>query len=123
VAEQPTLFSRIIAGDIPADIVYRDEFCVAFRDIQPQAPVHLLIVPVEPIPSVADVDPGHERLLGHVLVVAARLGEEFGVAASGYRLLINHGADAGQTVPHLHVHLLGGGPLGALVGGAGTQAH
>ncbi len=114
---EPTLFSRIIAGDILADIVYRDEQCVAFRDIQPQAPVHLLIVPVEPIPSVANVDPMHERLLGHLLVVAARLGAEFGVAHSGYRLIINHGDDAGQTVPHLHLHLIGGRPLGALVGG------
>ncbi|HEY8291849.1 MAG TPA: histidine triad nucleotide-binding protein, partial [Thermomicrobiales bacterium] len=115
---QPTLFSRIIAGEIAADIVYRDEYCIAVRDIQPQAPVHLLIVPVEPIPSIANVEPTHERLLGHLLVVAARLGEEFGVARSGYRLIINHGEDAGQTVPHLHLHLIGGRPLGALVGEA-----
>lgn len=118
MAEQPTIFSRIIAGDIPADIVYRDEQCVAFRDIQPQAPVHVLIVPIEPVRSVADVEPTHERLLGHLLVVAARLGNEFGVAGSGYRLIINHGDDAGQTVPHLHVHLIGGRPLGPLVSGA-----
>lgn len=123
MAEQPTIFSRIIAGEIPADIVYRDEFCVAFRDIQPHAPVHLLIVPVEPIPSVADVEPPHERLLGHLLVIAARLGREHGVDGSGYRLIVNHGSDAGQTVPHLHVHLIGGRPLGALVGDAGTAAH
>ncbi|MCA1667854.1 MAG: histidine triad nucleotide-binding protein [Thermomicrobia bacterium] len=117
MAGQLTLFSRIIAGEIPADFVYRDEFCVAFRDIQAQAPVHLLIVPVEPIPSIANAAPSHERLLGHLLVVAARLGEEFGLATSGYRLIINHGEDAGQTVPHLHLHLIGGRPLGALVGG------
>ncbi len=117
MADAPTLFSRIIAGDIPADIVYRDEMCVAFRDVQPQAPVHLLIVPVTPLSSIASVDPMHERLLGHLLVVAARLAEEFGVAASGYRLIINHGDDGGQTVPHLHIHLIGGRPLGALVGG------
>lgn len=120
---QPTLFSCIIAGDIPADIVYRDEYCIAFRDIQPQAPVHLLIVPIEPIPGMANVDPMHEQMLGHLLVVAARLGEEFGVARSGYRLIINHGEDAGQTVPHLHLHLIGGRPLGALVGGAPAPAH
>ncbi len=120
---RPTLFSRIIAGDIPADIVYRDEYCIAFRDIQPQAPVHLLIVPVEPIPGVANVDPMHEQMLGHLLVVAARLGEEFGVARSGYRLIINHGEDAGQTVPHLHLHLIGGRPLGALVGGEPAPTH
>ena len=69
-------------------------------------------------PSVADVEPAHEQLLGHLLVIAARLGREFGVADSGYRLIINHGNDAGQTVPHLHLHLIGGRPLGALVGGA-----
>jgi histidine triad (HIT) family protein len=123
MVEQPTIFSRIIAGEIPATIVYRDEYCVAFRDAQPQAPVHLLIVPIEPIPSVADVAPAHEQLLGHLLVVAARLGGEFGVAGSGYRLIINHGDDAGQTVPHLHVHLIGGRPLGALVGGQPSSAH
>ncbi|MGI8689079.1 MAG: histidine triad nucleotide-binding protein [Thermomicrobiales bacterium] len=123
MAAQPTLFSRIIAGDIPAGIVYRDEYCFAFRDIQPHAPVHLLIVPIEPIPSVANVEPAHERLLGHLLVIAARLGEEFGVAGSGYRLIINHGDDAGQTVPHLHLHLIGGRPLGALVGDAQSSSH
>ncbi len=116
MAEQPTIFSRIIAGEIPADIVYRDEYCIAFRDIAPQAPVHVLIVPVEPIPTVAAAETGHEAIIGHLFVVAAQLGEEFGVAESGYRLIINHGADAGQTVPHLHVHLLGGRNLGALVG-------
>ena len=121
--DQPTLFSRIIAGDIPANIVYRDEYCIAFRDIQPHAPVHLLIVPVEPIPSIANVEPSHEQMLGHLLVVAARLGEEFGVARSGYRLIINHGDDAGQTVPHLHLHLIGGRPLGALVGEAPSTPH
>ncbi|MHB8644677.1 MAG: histidine triad nucleotide-binding protein [Thermomicrobiales bacterium] len=119
----PTLFSRIIAGEIPADVVYRDEQCIAIRDIQPQAPVHLLIVPIEPVPSIANVEPSHERLIGHLLVVAARLGEEFGVADSGYRLIINHGDDAGQTVPHLHIHLIGGRPLGALVGGTPRSSH
>lgn len=123
MAEQPTIFSRIIAGEIPASIVYRDEYCAAFRDVQPQAPVHLLIVPIEPISGVAAVEPAHEQLLGHLLVVAARLGREFGVAESGYRLIINHGDDAGQTVPHLHVHLLGGRSLGALVGAQPPSAH
>jgi histidine triad (HIT) family protein len=120
---QPSLFSRIIAGEIPADIVYRDDECIAFRDIQAQAPLHLLIVPVEPIPSIANIEPSHEQLLGHLFVVAARLGEEFGVARSGYRLIINHGDDAGQTVPHLHLHLIGGRPLGALVGVAPPAPH
>jgi histidine triad (HIT) family protein len=123
MANEPTIFSRIIAGEIPATIVYRDEYCVAFRDVQPQAPVHLLIVPTEPIPGVAEVEPAHERMLGHLLVVAARLGREFGVAESGYRLILNHGDDAGQTVPHLHIHLLGGRPLGALVSAHPSSAH
>jgi histidine triad (HIT) family protein len=120
---EPTIFSRIIAGEIPANIVYRDAQCVAFRDIQPQAPTHILIVPVEEIASIADMSPEHEQLVGHLFSVAARLAQDEGIAESGYRLIINHGADAGQTVPHLHVHLLGGRPLGALVGGAAHPSH
>ena len=115
---ETTIFSRIIAGEIPANIVYRDAQCVAFRDIQPQGPTHILVVPVEPIASVADMTPEHEQLVGHLFAVAAKLGRDEGIAESGYRLIINHGADAGQTVAHLHVHLIGGRPLGALVGSA-----
>ncbi len=111
----PTLFSRIIAGEIPSDIIYRDDRCIALRDIAPAAPVHILVVPIEPIPSLADVDPAHEALLGHLLVVAAQIAQGEGIAASGYRVIINTGADGGQTVPHLHVHILGGRTLGALV--------
>jgi histidine triad (HIT) family protein len=113
---EPTIFSRIITGEIPANIIYRDDRCVAFRDIQPQAPTHILVVPIEEIASVADMTPAHEQLVGHLVAVAAHLARDEGIAESGYRLIINHGADAGQTVPHLHVHLLGGRPLGALVG-------
>lgn len=103
-----TLFSRIIDGEIPADIVYSDEHCVAFRDIAPQAPVHILIVPRQPIPGVAEVpDAGDHQFL---LNAARRVAEQEGLAS--YRLVVNHGEEAGQTVPHLHVHLLGGRPLG-----------
>lgn len=121
MSDAPTLFSRIIAGDIPGQFVYQDDRCVAIRDIQPAAPTHILVIPIAEIPSVADVDASHEALLGHLLVVAARVAAQEGVAESGYRLIINHGADGGQTVPHLHIHILGGRPLGALVGGSGSH--
>lgn len=117
-----TLFERIIAGEIPGDFVYRDERCVAFRDIAPAAPVHVLIVPVEPLPDLDAATEAHAALLGHLLLVAARVAREQGVAASGYRVIANTGADGGQTVPHLHLHLIGGRPLGALVGGDGSHA-
>ncbi len=120
---EPTIFSRIIAGEIPANIVYRDAQCVAFRDIQPQGPTHILVVPVEEIASIADMTPAHEQLVGHLFAVAAKLARDEGIAERGYRLIINHGPDAGQTVPHLHVHLIGGRPLGALVGGAANPSH
>lgn len=117
----PTLFSRIIAGEIPSDFVHRDDRCVAFRDIAPAAPVHILIVPVEPLPSLADATEAHTALLGHLLVVAARVAVEQGIGASGYRVIINVGMDGGQSVPHLHLHLIGGRPLGALVGGSASH--
>ncbi len=117
MSDAPTLFSRIIAGDIPGDFVYRDDRCVVIRDIAPSAPVHLLVIPIEEIPSIADVDDAHEGLLGHLLVVAARVAATEGVAEGGYRLIINHGTDGGQTVPHLHIHVIGGRELGALVSG------
>lgn len=117
----PTLFSRIIVGEIPGDVIYRDDRCIAFRDIAPVAPVHVLVVPVEPIPGLTDVDASHEALLGHLLVVAARVAQQEGIAASGYRVIINTGTDGGQTVPHLHLHVLGGRTLGALV--QGTDSH
>lgn len=102
----PTLFTRIIAGEIPAEIVYQDEHCVAFRDIQPQAPVHVLIVPRAEIGGIASVpDAGDHQYLFNA---ARKVAEQLGVAESGYRLVINQGADGGQTVDHLHVHLLGG---------------
>ena len=101
-------FCRIIAGQAPAEILYRDEQVTAFRDARPVAPVHVLIVPNEHIESNNDVTVEHERLLGHLNRVAARLAQEMKVERSGYRLVINTGPDAGQSVFHLHMHLIGG---------------
>lgn len=104
----PTLFTKIINREIPADIVYEDEHCVAFRDIDPKAPVHILIVPRAEIPGVADVPESGDHQ--HLLNAARKVAEQEGLSA-GYRLVINQGEEAGQSVPHLHVHLLGGRPL------------
>jgi len=107
-----TLFTKIINGQIPAKEVYRDERMIAIRDINPQAPTHLLIIPVKPIPSVAQVEPEDVELLGALFLTARRLAEQEGLAKDGYRLVVNTGLLAGQTVPHLHVHLLGGRQMG-----------
>lgn len=104
----PTLFTKIINGEIPATIVYEDAHCVAFRDIDPKAPVHILIVPRSEIPGVADVPESGDHQ--HLLNAARKIAEQEGLT-NGYRLVINQGADGGQTVDHLHVHLLGGRPL------------
>jgi histidine triad (HIT) family protein len=103
----PTIFKRIIDREIPADIVYEDDRCLAFRDINPQAPVHLLIIPKEEIPSLADADEEDTVLLGHLLSTARMLAEQMRLA-NGYRVVINCGPDGGQSVDHLHLHLLGG---------------
>lgn len=113
----PTLFSKIIAKEIPATIVYQDEWVTAFKDINPAAPVHILIVPNKEIASTNDVEPDDELMLGHLFSVAKRVAQEQGVAESGYRLIVNNGSDAGQEVAHLHVHLLGGRKLGGLLQG------
>jgi len=106
-----TLFQRIADGDIPAKLVHQDERCVAFHDIAPQAPVHLLVVPRQPIPRVGEAGPDDGALLGHLLLVAAKVAADQGLR-DGFRLVINHGRHGGETVPHLHVHVLGGRPLG-----------
>ncbi len=106
-----TLFEKIIAREIPADIVFEDARCLAFRDIAPQAPVHILVVPKRAIPRVGESLPADAELLGHLLVTAGQIAKSEGVADSGFRLVINNGADGGEAVPHLHVHLLGGRPL------------
>ncbi len=103
-----TIFSKIIRGELEADILYSDDDCIAFRDINPQAPIHVLIIPRKPIVSVESIEDADAPLIGHLFAVARDLGRSLGVAESGYRLVINHGTDAGQTVSHLHVHLLAG---------------
>ena len=112
---EDTLFSKIAKREIPADIVYQDERVTAFRDINPQAPTHLLIIPNKIIPTVNDVSAEDEAVLGHLFVVAKQLAQQEGVAEDGYRLLINCGRDANQEVFHLHMHLFGGRPLGWMV--------
>ena len=111
----PTLFERIIAGELPADIVYRDDQVIAFRDRHPRAPVHILIVPNKPIPTVDDIADEDAALVGHMVIVARDLARREGIAADGYRLIVNCRKHGGQEVYHLHVHLLGGRPLGAMV--------
>ena len=104
------LFCKIVAGEIPANRVYEDETCIAFPDITPQAPTHLLIVPKEHLVSQAKAAADHERLLGHLLMVAANLARSKKLD-KGYRVVINTGEDGGQTIHHLHLHLLGGRPM------------
>jgi histidine triad (HIT) family protein len=110
-----TIFGRIARGEVEADVVYRDELVTAFRDIRPQAPVHVLIIPNEPVPTAADVEPRHEAALGRLFTAARRIAEEEGVAEDGFRLIVNTGDHGGQEVYHLHMHLLGGRPLGAML--------
>ncbi len=110
-----TIFGKIVRGEIDADVLYRDELVTAFRDINPQAPVHVLIVPNEPVASVADVEARHEAALGRMFTVARKLAEKEGVAEDGFRLIVNTNAHAGQEVAHLHMHILGGKPLGPML--------
>ncbi len=110
-----TIFAKIIAGEAPADIVYRDERVIAFRDINPAAPTHILIVPNKAIATVNDLTEEDAALVGHMVLVAKRLAAEEGIAERGYRLIINCNEEGGQVVFHLHAHLLGGRPLGAMV--------
>ena len=106
-----TLFEKIIAREIPADIVYEDDRVLAFRDISPQAPTHVLIIPKKVIPRVAEAEDEDSALLGHLLIKARAVAAELGLAENGYRLVINNGRDGGESVPHLHCHILGGRPL------------
>jgi len=108
------IFCKIIAGEIPSKQVYKDDLVTAFYDINPVAPVHVLIVPNEHIPSVNEVQENHEAILGRMFTVAKKIAAEHGIAERGYRLVVNTGSEAGQEVFHLHMHLLGGRKLGKL---------
>src|ERR1051325_4261749 len=107
-----TLFEKIIAREIPSEIIYEDDQVAAFRDINPKAPVHVLIVPKKPIPRIGAATEADAAVLGHLLVKAAGLAEKLGLGKSGFRLVINNGPDAGESVPHLHCHIMGGRQLG-----------
>lgn len=113
----PTLFERIISGELPAKIVHRDDRVTAFRDIRPRAPTHILIVPNKVIATANDIADEDEALIGHMFTVARDLARQEGIAEEGYRLIINCNDHGGQEVYHLHVHLLGGRALGAMVTG------
>ncbi len=110
-----SLFSKIIQGDIPADIVYQDDQVTAFRDIEPQAPIHILIVPSKEIPTVNDIKIEDEPLIGHMFTVAQQIALREGIAEDGYRLLVNCNKFAGQEIFHLHMHLFAGKPLGPML--------
>jgi len=106
-----TLFEKIVAREIPAQIVFEDDLVLAIRDIHPQAPVHVLIFPKQALPRIAEATADDQKLLGHLLLKAAEVAEKAGLKNGGYRLVINNGADGGETVPHLHCHVLGGRPM------------
>jgi histidine triad (HIT) family protein len=102
-----TIFGKVINREIPADIVYEDEHCLAFRDINPQAPTHVLLIPKKEIPRLSDATAEDQALLGHMMLVAGRIAQQLGVG-DAFRLVANNGAEAGQSVFHLHLHILGG---------------
>lgn len=107
---EDTIFSKIIRKEIPADIVYEDDLCLAFRDISPQAPTHILVIPKKPIPKLSDAVVEDKELLGHMLLTVKEIADTEGLS-NGYRVVINTGQEAGQTVFHIHIHLLGGRSL------------
>ncbi len=111
----PTLFAKIIRAEIPSDTVYKDDRVTAFRDINPAAPVHILIVPNKVIPTVNDLSEEEEGLVGHMVLVASKIAKQEGIAENGYRLIMNCNQHGGQEVFHLHLHLIGGRPLGAMI--------
>ena len=107
----PTIFTKIINREIPAQIVFEDDLCLAFRDISPKAPHHILIIPKQEIPNLNEATPEQKHLLGHLLTQTATIAKKLGVAENGYRVVINTNNDGGQTVAHLHLHLLAGRAL------------
>lgn len=110
MSSEKTIFKRIIDGEIPADIVYEDDRCLAFRDVNPQAPTHVLVIPRREIAALTELTEADESLAGHLVVVAVRVAEQLGLS-DGYRFVINCGSDGGQSVDHLHLHLIGGRKL------------
>jgi len=112
-----TIFSQIVAGEVPADIVYRDEYVTCFKDINPVAPVHILIIPNKEIATVNDLTEVDQMLAGHMVLTAARLAAELRIDESGYRLVMNCNQEGGQIVYHLHMHLIGGRQMGSISGG------
>ncbi|MFT6986797.1 MAG: histidine triad (HIT) family protein [Psychromonas sp.] len=112
---EETIFRKIINKEIPSDMLYQDDFVTAFRDLSPQAPTHILIIPNKLIATVNDIEIEDELLIGKLYSVAKKLAKQEGIAESGYRLIMNCNKDAGQEVFHIHLHLLGGKPLGKLV--------
>ncbi len=106
-----TLFEKIIAREIPADIVYEDDICICFKDIEPQAPTHLLLVPKKVITGIGLAQAQDAQILGHLMVTIPTIAQQQGFASDGFRVTINHGSDGGQTVDHLHLHLLAGRSL------------
>jgi len=109
------VFCKIVKGELPAKVVYEDELVMAFHDINPQAPVHILVIPKEHIPTLNDLEERHKELIGHIFLVIKKIAQELGIADSGYRVIVNCNRDGGQEVYHLHYHLLGGKPLGPMV--------
>jgi histidine triad (HIT) family protein len=107
-----TLFEKIIARELPAKIVYEDDLVLAFHDIRPQAPIHVLIIPKKPIPRIAEAKSEDQQVLGYLLLKAAEVAKKLGLTETGYRLVLNNGPNAGEAVPHLHCHVLGGRQLG-----------
>ena len=112
--DKDCIFCKIAGGEIKSDLLYHDDEVVAFRDINPKAPTHILVIPRDHIPSLNDTTPEHKRLLGHMVNVATALARSEKLDSKGYRLLLNCGPDSGQEVPHIHLHLLGGKKLGPL---------
>ncbi|MER2492487.1 histidine triad nucleotide-binding protein [Catenovulum sediminis] len=109
---QETIFTKIINREIPADIIYEDELTLAFKDINPQAPLHCLIIPKQPIATINDITEDKRELVGHLYVVAAKIAKQQGVADDGYRVVMNCNEHGGQSVYHIHLHMLAGKPLG-----------
>lgn len=103
-----TIFKKIIDREIPAAIVYEDDVSIAFRDVNPQAPTHVLVIPKNPIPRIGAITPADAELIGHLMWVCGEVARSEGIADRGYRVVTNHGDEAGQTVPHLHFHVIGG---------------